>query len=449
MIALRKGSLLAASAYVVAVGILLATTENEIPASVETSLTLRQLAFFTRLTPVSGDSRLFPLSAADLEQSLSDLARRTPATESDRFLGAALSVALGAKHLVPLFLGPLAASNQLAEALVRWSLDTEYHPTSAALSLVMVSQLPEHLRNHLALALAKTSGDQEVASAAERALNASRNLFIATVLAIAFLALLLLIGGGYAWFRLLKSFRRGHEILVPLGQQYVFPLISVYIYFIAIFLTANILIPNLAVSLLPDIQPSSILVWTYVISGSAGLWLVHAVGRGQSTAPWSELVGLAGSFRISRLPSSLGSALKAYVLLWPAVIVSAIVWGPFSGQSGGAFENPAAVLLATDPDLALLLATVSVLAPLLEEPLFRGYFYGRLRNHMGPLPAAVLSGLAFGAAHMSWANLLPLAAIGFTLALAYERTKDLATPMFAHGLWNLVEAITIIAVFRV
>ena len=36
----------------------------------------------------------------------------------------------------------------------------------------------------------------------------------------------------------------------------------------------------------------------------------------------------------------------------------------------------------------------------------------------------------------------------FTLALAYERTRDLATPMLAHAAWNFGEAVMLLTVFR-
>lgn len=90
---------------------------------------------------------------------------------------------------------------------------------------------------------------------------------------------------------------------------------------------------------------------------------------------------------------------------------------------------------------------MSILAPLFEEPLFRGFVHSRLRRYFSINGAAMLSGLVFGVAHFSPGNIIPLAAIGFTLALIYERTGNLLAPMLVHGAWNLGTAIALLVMF--
>jgi membrane protease YdiL (CAAX protease family) len=86
----------------------------------------------------------------------------------------------------------------------------------------------------------------------------------------------------------------------------------------------------------------------------------------------------------------------------------------------------------------ILLATgmTAIVAPLTEEFLFRGYFYGTLRRHLGALPALLLVSALFAAIHLNAATLLPLFVLAACLTLAYERTGSLWTPICMHALFN-------------
>jgi membrane protease YdiL (CAAX protease family) len=82
---------------------------------------------------------------------------------------------------------------------------------------------------------------------------------------------------------------------------------------------------------------------------------------------------------------------------------------------------------------------VCVIAPFSEEFVFRGYFFGALRNWRGPWLAAVLTGLAFGAIHAGSAPvgyLVPLAFFGFVLCLLRWRTGSLWPGIALHSINN-------------
>lgn len=77
-----------------------------------------------------------------------------------------------------------------------------------------------------------------------------------------------------------------------------------------------------------------------------------------------------------------------------------------------------------------------MLAPLLEETLFRGFLLTSLTKFM-PVPAAIFaSSLAFGVAHLSLKDLPVLTTLGCLLGLVYTRSRNLLAPMMVHGLWN-------------
>jgi membrane protease YdiL (CAAX protease family) len=84
------------------------------------------------------------------------------------------------------------------------------------------------------------------------------------------------------------------------------------------------------------------------------------------------------------------------------------------------------------------------IAPIAEEFFFRGFFYRALRSRYSVLVAALIDGLLFGVIHwdFSSANGLlivpPLAALGFTFCLVYERTGSLYPVIALHSLNNAI-----------
>lgn len=77
-----------------------------------------------------------------------------------------------------------------------------------------------------------------------------------------------------------------------------------------------------------------------------------------------------------------------------------------------------------------------VLAPLLEETLFRGFLLTSLTKIMPTWAAVIASSAAFGIAHLSIRDLPVLFALGCWLGAIYCRSRNLLTPMLVHGAWN-------------
>jgi CAAX protease family protein len=89
--------------------------------------------------------------------------------------------------------------------------------------------------------------------------------------------------------------------------------------------------------------------------------------------------------------------------------------------------------------LVLSAGLTCVVAPVCEEFLFRGFIFSALRNWRGTWPAALTTGVVFGAVHASSApvaDLVPLAVLGVGLCLLYQRTGSLYPCIAAHSLNN-------------
>lgn len=91
--------------------------------------------------------------------------------------------------------------------------------------------------------------------------------------------------------------------------------------------------------------------------------------------------------------------------------------------------------------LVLSAALTCVIAPIAEEFLFRGFIFTALRSWRGVWPAALITGLLFGAVHAGSApaiDLVPLAALGFALCLLYRATGSLYPCIAAHCVNNSI-----------
>jgi membrane protease YdiL (CAAX protease family) len=190
-----------------------------------------------------------------------------------------------------------------------------------------------------------------------------------------------------------------------------------------------------------------------VIGSAAGSSFSHpspAVNISATIVQDLSFIGAAllfASISARPLPEQFGLRPTAF---WPAVgwmavafaafYVFTLIWVAILGVSPDDTKLPDE-LGVKDSTYALLAVAflVAVVAPMAEEFFFRGFFYGALRNWRGPWPAAVLTGLVFGAIHFGSAEaafLLPLGFFGFSLCLLRERTGSLYPGIALHCVNN-------------
>ena len=193
-----------------------------------------------------------------------------------------------------------------------------------------------------------------------------------------------------------------------------------------------------------------------------GLWLALAMGADPSSgAPF--LLATLG------LPSALGVAWVWFIAVWrepggwaalgmtPLTlrwfrltllagvgcfmlgVVVAVLATPFFGAPKG---PPAPIrpgeVAPTFAFLASFVLTGVLLAPLLEELVFRGVLFAWLRPRLGFWPAATIAAVLHAVVHSDAGAVAPLTAIFVALAWLYERSGTLWAPVIAHGGHNLI-----------
>lgn len=82
-----------------------------------------------------------------------------------------------------------------------------------------------------------------------------------------------------------------------------------------------------------------------------------------------------------------------------------------------------------------------ILVPVLEEYVFRGLVYGRLREWMNRPLAILISAVIFGMMHMNLVQFVYAGLLGILLALCMERTGHLYGAILAHMAANTISII--------
>lgn len=152
---------------------------------------------------------------------------------------------------------------------------------------------------------------------------------------------------------------------------------------------------------------------------------------------------------LHRLPGRpqlrLGRVLAAGMGLQVMGVLLAALVGPPVG-----LENPILRFIANGRwTVPLLFLMAVVMAPLLEECLFRGVLYPALRRRMGFVPAAVWVTVLFTALHLFqtdgfWVGLLAIAAAGYLMAWLRERNDSLWPSIVFHLGFNLTAVLPLV-----
>ncbi|WP_252504507.1 CPBP family intramembrane glutamic endopeptidase [Sporosarcina sp. Marseille-Q4943] len=84
----------------------------------------------------------------------------------------------------------------------------------------------------------------------------------------------------------------------------------------------------------------------------------------------------------------------------------------------------------------IIIFSIVIFAPLLEEIVFRRVLFGGIYTKTNFWIAAIVSGIVFAAVHGELEHLLIYTAPGMVFAFIYHHTKRIWTPMIAHFLMN-------------
>lgn len=216
---------------------------------------------------------------------------------------------------------------------------------------------------------------------------------------------------------------------------------------------AYVLLPLLAFVILYDI-------WTAVLQ-YLGIWLSGAIGGSgvtwlsENEGTFSALCimgGLSLSFLCLFKTAKMDGFIKPEKEVWekPVLLYAVLVVGTvlvtyginwifevtgFS-QSSETYQSVA----ENQYNVAVLVGVMlyGVVSPFVEEVVFRGFVYGRMRVYMPNVWAILVSALLFGVYHGNFVQGIYGFVMGILFTVVYEKYKNFYLPVIMHAIANLV-----------
>ena len=125
--------------------------------------------------------------------------------------------------------------------------------------------------------------------------------------------------------------------------------------------------------------------------------------------------------------------LAAYPLIFLAdLVVQSVLGSPSSRQSIVEIFSESQTL----EQRVLIIVLAVAIAPLVEEFVFRFFFYGVVRRYFGRFAGLMVNSVLFAAVHAHIPSAAPLFVLGGCLTLAYEWSGSILVSMTMHALFN-------------
>lgn len=178
----------------------------------------------------------------------------------------------------------------------------------------------------------------------------------------------------------------------------------------------------------------------FVVVAFGGVAVGYSVLR-SATGRMTEALRQLGLLRISAVAIGIG-ALGWLIYLLASIPLAALLDPQQEDVTRGLGVEDGA-------PLELIIAGLLIIpgAAIAEELFFRGFVFRGLRGSLPLWAAAVISGVVFGSLHLvsgDWAVALQLSLFGAVLAVAYERTGSLWTPITAHAINNSIAFVVLV-----
>ena len=199
---------------------------------------------------------------------------------------------------------------------------------------------------------------------------------------------------------------------------------------IVVFLIARMLINAVNWSINENVAQTVCMVISYALALGVLILVAKKIFSAQVTRDSLGLRGLPTWTDILLSPvgyivSLLGAGAIVYVM---QLILPVVNW---SETQDVGFNN-----VVSSMDRIITFVALVILAPLMEELIFRGYLYSRLRGKMSALPAIILVSVLFGVMHGQWNVGIVVGVMSVVLCIAREMTGTIYAGILMHMIRN-------------
>jgi membrane protease YdiL (CAAX protease family) len=151
---------------------------------------------------------------------------------------------------------------------------------------------------------------------------------------------------------------------------------------------------------------------------------------------WSEAFG----FTRQRLVRTVGLATLASAIVLPIALalnwLSTLIMERMGYKANAQVTVQALQSTETHEQMIYFGIVTIILAPMVEELLFRGILYPTIKQFGFPKFAMWTVSIFFGFAHLNVSTFVPLVFLSVILIFLYETTENLLAPIITHALFN-------------
>jgi uncharacterized protein len=176
------------------------------------------------------------------------------------------------------------------------------------------------------------------------------------------------------------------------------------------------------------------------VEGLSGIWSFYSFSFGLLVIIYLLRKDIKGRHhaegRVSR-GAAVGWAIIGVFLAFFAQMVAGLIEVNVFNIDPGSENTKELVNIAKATPLFIVVG--GLLAPILEEIIFRMIIFGSLFKRTNNFfLAAIISSLIFAVIHFDFTHILIYTAMGFTFAFLYVKTKRILVPIIAHAAMNSI-----------
>lgn len=100
-------------------------------------------------------------------------------------------------------------------------------------------------------------------------------------------------------------------------------------------------------------------------------------------------------------------------------------------------------------NIYILILTSGIIGPILEELLFRGIVYNKLKEFNKPMKSIILTSIIFSIFHFDLLNIILAFSVSFIFIYLYEKYKSIKYPIIMHIVLNITSIVFIRYIIRI
>lgn len=188
-------------------------------------------------------------------------------------------------------------------------------------------------------------------------------------------------------------------------------------------------------NILSNVEPRSVILFVSffinLLICAYVLYIVCIQYRQSITALGLSVVNASGNIK---------QGIKRYLITLPLIILAGFIINLISSYYGQAPEMQDVVRWVLEEKSLFILVSLIffgiVIAPIMEEIMFRGFLQPALKNSFGGRYAIVVSASLFAAVHMDIFAFFQIFILGMLLGYLFEKTQTLVASIVVHILHN-------------